>query len=347
MADVTVMGAGIFGLSVAWSCLRRGARVRIVDPAGVAAGASGGPVGALAPHVPERWNAKKRFQFESLIMAERFWAEVAEASGLPTGYGRCGRLQPLADARALALARARARQAAALWQGRARWEVVAAAPAGAWAPASPTGWLVRDSLSARLDPPRAMAALAAALRTGGAEILPEAPPRGAVVWATGAAGLEALSRHFGRRFGSAVKGQAALLAHDAGPGAPQIYADGVHLVPHEGGRLAVGSTSERTFDSPDRVDGRLDEVLQRAARVVPALAGAEVIARWAGLRPRAISRAPLLGRWPGRAGHYIANGGFKIGFGVAPKVGAVMADLVLEGRDGIPAEFTPEALLAG
>ena len=35
--------------------------------------------------------------------------------------------------------------------------------------------------------------------------------------------------------------------------------------------------------------------------------------RWAGLRPRARSRAPMLGAWPGRPGHFIANGGFKIG----------------------------------
>ena len=46
--------------------------------------------------------------------------------------------------------------------------------------------------------------------------------------------------------------------------------------------------------------------------------------------------APLLGPWPGRKGHFIANGGFKIGFGVAPLVAQVMADLVLEGRNRIP-----------
>jgi glycine/D-amino acid oxidase-like deaminating enzyme len=35
----------------------------------------------------------------------------------------------------------------------------------------------------------------------------------------------------------------------------------------------------------------------------------------------------------------VANGGFKIGFGMAPKVAEVMADLVLDGRDGIPEGF--------
>ena len=56
MADVTVLGAGIFGLSIAWALTQKGAHVRVIDPQGVAAGSSGGVVGALAPHVPEQWN---------------------------------------------------------------------------------------------------------------------------------------------------------------------------------------------------------------------------------------------------------------------------------------------------
>ena len=49
MTDVTVFGAGIFGLSVAWACQKKGARVRVIDPGGPGAGASGGVVGALEP----------------------------------------------------------------------------------------------------------------------------------------------------------------------------------------------------------------------------------------------------------------------------------------------------------
>lgn len=58
MVEITVRGAGIFGLSIAWACLQRGATVQVIDPFGPAAGASGGVVGALAPHVPENWNIK-------------------------------------------------------------------------------------------------------------------------------------------------------------------------------------------------------------------------------------------------------------------------------------------------
>jgi glycine oxidase len=63
------------------------------------------------------------------------------------------------------------------------------------------------------------------------------------------------------------------------------------------------------------------------------------------VRPRARSRAPMLGPWPGRPGQFVANGGFKIGFAVAPGAADLMADLLLEGRDAIPEAFRVEASL--
>ena len=331
-ADVTVMGAGVFGLSVAYACARRGARVRVIDPHGVAAGASGGVVGALAPHVPENWNPKKAFQFDSLIMAEGFWAGVADLAGADVGYARSGRLQPLADDRAVELARARAASAAELWQGKALWEVIAAGDAQ-WMPPSPTGLVVHDTLSALIHPRRATRALADAVVALGGEVLTDGAPQGRVVWATGWQGLAEVG-------GAGVKGQAALLRFDAA-GQPQLFADALHIIPHGDGTVAIGSTSEREFDDPLATDAALDDVLARAVAAFPILAGAQVVERWAGVRPRSRSRAPVLGHHPMRPGEFIANGGFKIGFGMAPKVGEVMADLVLDGRDVVPEGFAP------
>ncbi len=329
--DVTVRGAGIFGLSIAWACVQAGARVRVIDPGGVAAGASGGIVGALAPHTPERWNVKKAVQFESLFVAERFWAGIDEVSGLASGYGRTGRLQPVADDRALEFAHERTEAAAVLWQGLAEWRVVPATGAP-WEPPSPSGYLIHDTLSARIHPRQACLSLAAALRAKGCEITATGEDQGAVVWATGVAGL------LDSGAGNGVKGQAVLLRL-AMPDAPQLFADALHVVPHGDGTVAIGSTSERYFDDPTATDGQLDDVLTRARAAVPALRDAPVIARWAGVRPRAASRAPVLGPWPGRDGHFMANGGFKIGFGMAPGVASMMAGLVLHGRDEIPEDF--------
>ena len=167
---------------------------------------------------------------------------------------------------------------------------------------------------------------------------------GITVWATGWRGLEALSQALGKTVGTGIKGQSLTLRYNAAD-RPQLFVDGLHIVPHADGTVAIGSTSERSFDDPAGIDSQCDALHARAVAALPLLAGAPVVERWAGVRPRARSRAPMLGPWPGRPGHYIANGGFKIGFGMAPKVAEVMADLVLDGRDAIPSGFRVEASL--
>lgn len=342
--DLTVMGGGIFGLACAWEATRRGARVRLIERTAIGAGASGGLVGALAPHVPENWNDKKQFQLESLLMAKGWWAEIATTGGVDPGYLRSGRLQPIADDRALANARARIDEARTLWGDSAEWRVIPATGAP-WEPHSPTGFLINDTLTARLHPRRALDALAAALQAKGAEILfGDAPAGGPTLWATGYPGLVDLNAAFAEPVGAGIKGQALLLQHDARDAA-QLFADTLHIVPHADGTTAIGATSENDWQDPAATDSRLDDILTRACAALPILAGSKVIDRWAGIRPRARSRAPMLGPWPYRPGHFIANGGFKIGFGIAPKVAVTMIDLILNGQDRIPAGFRVTANL--
>lgn len=327
-SEITVAGAGIFGLACAWELLRRGQPVRVVEIAQIGAGASGGHVGALAPHAPENWNPKKQVQLAALIAAADWWAGVAEAGGVDPGYARTGRIQPVPEG---AEARMQDRVAAA----RAHWPdwaglVLTDAPDAALVPHSPSGlWLV-DRLTARISPRRAGAALAAAIRARGGEIALGTSAEGPAIWATGAAGLAA----FG---GNGVKGQSALLAYDA-PDAPQVFADGLHIVPHADGTVAIGSTSERDVTDLG-TDDQLEALIDKARAVCPELRTAPVVDRWAGLRPRATSRAPIVGPWPGRPGHYVANGGFKIGLAMAPVCAEMLADLILDGRDRIPAGF--------
>ncbi len=343
MADVTVRGAGIFGLSIAWKALQRGARVRVIDRNGPGSGASGGIVGALQPHVPDPWNALKQFQLDGLIEAGAFWEGIDATSGVSSGFARVGRLQPLMHERDVARARERAVAARSNWGEDALWEIIDARKAGSWFPPSPTGLLVHDTLSAIVSPRGAIRSLAKAIRVNGGEIVADGPDQGQVVWATGWKGLRELGAALGRPVGAGVKGQAALLRHDAG-GKPQVFASGLHIVPHLDGTLAVGSTSEREFAAPTTTDDLLDDIVRRVGEVMPVLTGAAVIERWAGIRPRSANRTPLLGPWPGRAGHHVANGGFKIGFGVAPKIAGTILDLVLDGVDSIPPEFHTERL---
>lgn len=341
MADITVRGAGAFGLTIAWVCAQRGAKVQVVDPYGAGSGSSGGLVGALAPHVPDNWNHKKTFQLDSLLMAENFWSEIEAAGGVSAGYGRTGRLQSIKDDKALELARSRVETARALWRGEAEWTVCKVSELGTWAPPSATGYVIHDTLAARISPRHAGASLIAGLAVMGIEVVPDAPDQGLVVHAKGFAGLQELSAELGKTVGSGIKGQSALLRFDAGE-VPQIFADNLYMLPHADGTLAIGSTTEREFDDPNETDDLLEDVIERVRTLMPVLHGAEVIDRWAGVRPRSKTRSPMLGAYPGRPGHFIANGGFKIGFGMAPKVAHVMADLLLEGVDTIPKGFRVE-----
>jgi glycine oxidase len=342
--DLTVRGGGVTGLAIAWEAARRGARVRLIETARIGAGASGGLVGALAPHTPEQWTPAKEFQLRALLAAPGFWAGVEHTSGLATGYAPTRRWQPIADAAGIALAKLRAKDAKILWQGQADWRVVPR-PDHPLAPASPTGLLVEDTLSARVHPRMALTALVAAIRARGGEVIEgtEAEDEGPVIWATGVAGLAALGAGQGAGQavkGQGVKGQAASLLCPGFETAPQVFVEGLHVVPHVDGTIAIGSTSENVW-TDEGTDALLEVLIEKARALLPVLSAAPVVERWAGVRPKSASRKPLLGPWPGRPGVFVANGGFKIGFGIAPEVARVMVDLVLEGVEGIPAPFRP------
>jgi len=359
--DVLVVGAGVFGLACAWACLQRGLSVAVAE-AGPApgAGASGGLVGALAPFAPDRWDARKAFQLRALLGAEREWRAIAAAGGVDPCYARCGRLIPLADDAARARAEALARAARAHWGGAGEWRLLGPQAAPGWlAPDAAACGAVLETLSARLDPRAAVAALAAAVVARGGEIgcgmrAAEVAadgvrcaggflPAGLVVVAAGAgsAGLVPEAPVAG------VKGQAALLAAAAPGGAPLIAEAGLYVVPQGPGRVAVGSTSEAQWADAVGTDAALDAVIARARAICPALAAAPVVARWAGLRPRARRPDPMLGPLPDRPGVLMATGGFRTGFGLALAAGAAVAAMAAGEAVDLPRGYRVSDHLAG
>lgn len=345
-ADVIVIGAGVFGLHTALALQKRGKIVRVLDRANrLGAGASGGIVGALAPHMPERWNAKKQFQLDALLSLAPLMAEVERVSGLSTGFGKSGRITPLETETARERAMHRAAQAADHWPRTVEMRVL---PGDAWPrwmtpEAAPHG-LVHDTLSARLYPARTITALAGAFAEGPGTLSLGANVRAVrqdaveladgtrisarqIVIAAGVPGFELMAQHVSETPGRGEKGQAILLDFDA-QNLPVIQGDGLYVVPHAGGGVAVGSTSERIYDNPTSTDDQLQRLHRKALLICPRLAKACVVERWAGERPRANGRDPMIGALPGRPSLFAMMGGFKIGFGIAHRCAEAVAQMM-------------------
>jgi glycine oxidase len=158
--------------------------------------------------------------------------------------------------------------------------------------------------------------------------------------------LEAISAPMQKPIGQLVKGQAALLSADIDPSLPVIFLNGLYVVAHEGGHVAIGSTSEDVFDDAFATDAQLDDLVRRARELVPILADAPVVERWAGLRPKAIDRDPMVGSHPDHP-HVIAlTGGFKVSFGLAHKLAETAVDLAIGQPNILPASFTLQNHLA-
>ena len=100
--DLVVAGAGVMGLWAARHALKRGESVLVLEKREVGAGASGGFLGSLMPHMPDRWNAKKQLQYDGLASLEAAVGELEADTGLDCGYRRCGRLMPMKHERMLA-----------------------------------------------------------------------------------------------------------------------------------------------------------------------------------------------------------------------------------------------------
>ncbi len=334
------------GLWAAVHAERRGIRAVIADAGRLGEGASGGVLGALMPHMPYQWSEKKQFQFDALVSLEAEIAALEFETGLSAGYSRSGRLIPLPKPHLNTIARGRFEDAEQHWwvgDRRFHWHVLDRPPIDGWIEASAgESGFVHDTLAARVAPRLLIAALIAFLRRakhvrilehatvagldpdrGTAEIEGETIVFSHCILAAGHQSfplLQGLTPGLKQPLGQPVKGQAALLNADIDPALPTIFLDGLYVVAHEGGHVAIGSTSENRFDHPTSTDVQLDALIEAARGIVPMLRDAPVVERWAGLRPKAIDRDPMIGRHPDHRRLIALTGGFKVSFGLAHRL---------------------------
>ncbi|RKD66515.1 glycine oxidase [Rhizobium sp. WW_1] len=356
------------GLWAAVHAERLGIQALLVEAGRFGQGASGGLLGALMPHMPDKWSDKKQFQFDALIALEEEVAALEAETGLSAGYRRAGRLIPLPKPHLRQIALGHSEDADVHWrhgERRFHWHVLDAAPVEGWIePSLAESGFVYDTLAARVAP-RALLKVLCKFLAGarhvriaeGVAIDGVDPERGLARTKDGdirfgrcilAAGhrsfpiLDALTEGRKSSLGQSVKGQAAMLKADVDGGLPVIFRDGLYIVPHENGLVAVGSTSENRFEDPLSTDGQLDDLLAAARAMAPALAGAEVVERWAGLRPKAVDRDPMVGAHPDHPSLIALTGGFKVSFGLAHRLAeaAVREAADVAGCFKLPRTFT-------
>ena len=331
--ECLVIGAGVFGLSIARELKKAGREVLVVDSSGVGAGASATPLGVLAPHAPDRWNEKKQSQFEALTSLSSVVAELEEETGVDIGYLQCGRLIPLTRDTHVPLWQGRAKDAAVNWRGIADMKIVSPDPSWLSPDSAPFG-AVQCGLTARIDARGYCRALAVSigiveggyhlstLEAGEARFENGERLRAKqIVLATGADAFRYLpDPEEGTPSGRGEKGQAAVLRLAEGAKVddlPLIYRDRLYIVPRGAGLVSVGATSEREFSAPDTTDEQLDTLIERAREICPLLERAETVERWARLRPRAADKRLLVGPHPTLEGVTVATGGFKTGLAMA------------------------------
>lgn len=112
----------------------------------------------------------------------------------------------------------------------------------------------------------------------------------------------------------------------------------IYIVPRtqgpQAGTALIGATEEDAGFDMHTFQTDLDHLRQRAATLLPALGdpvAAPQVEAWAGLRPAAADRLPVIGRLPATDYQWIAAGHFRNGILLAPATAVALADL-LEGK---------------
>lgn len=121
-----------------------------------------------------------------------------------------------------------------------------------------------------------------------------------------------------------------------------VMANGRYAIPRRDGHILVGSTLEYAGFDKTTTEEALQSLRESAAELLPALADAEVVKQWAGLRPGSPDGIPYIGAVDAHPGLWLNCGHFRNGLVLAPASCQLLADLLLEQPTSIdPAPYKP------
>jgi len=352
--DVIVVGGGIVGGAIALQLAQSKLHVALLDRQNPGREASWAAAGMLSP-APDSPSAIPLVPFgrASLNLYPEFISEIEEISGQRAGLRRDGAIEvlfsadaehqlstlvalhrglglpteplPIDEARKLEPALGREARAAAWmkYEGfidpRALIEAVLAA-------ASASG--VELHTGANVTQITGEGG-----RCGGVTTASEKFGAGQVVLAAGAfsAKIEGFAPPVSVR---PIRGQMVALSSAAIPLRRVLRSERGYLVPRGGAspqRIVAGSTLEDAGFEKRVTPGGLERIFSAAQELVPALAGAEVLETWSGLRPDTPDHLPLLG--PGElTGLTIATGHYRNGILLAPITAKLVREWITEQR---------------
>ncbi|WP_372867481.1 glycine oxidase ThiO [Pseudomonas sp.] len=125
-----------------------------------------------------------------------------------------------------------------------------------------------------------------------------------------------------------------------------VLANGRYAIPRRDGHILIGSTLEHVGFDKTPTEEALASLKASAVGLLPALADADVVGHWAGLRPGSPKGLPFIGPVPGHEGLWLNCGHFRNGLVLAPASCQLLADLLL-GREPIidPVPYAPAGRL--
>lgn len=359
--DFLILGGGVIGLSIAFHLSRQSASVTVLD-AGEPGQASSAAAGMLAPLAETAEPGPfLDLALDSLRRYPAFVAALRDVGGQDLHIEGPGMLRVArTDEEEAALCRALAWQPALglplhrITGAEARRLEPGLSPGVQAAVLSPS--------EKHVEPRRLLAALDAACRAQGVEILSDHPATGLETARSRThAILSGPDRHtFGtlvltagawncalrQRLGfdvpvTPLRGQIlALGPQSPAPISHTIYTHGAYLVPRADGRIVAGATEEWAGFTAETDDAAVSKLRSEAFALIPALAAWPLHSAWAGLRPVSADGLPLLGRVSGWDNVHVATGHGRNGILLSPVTGALMADHLLHDAP-LPAAFDP------
>jgi glycine oxidase len=310
--DIVVAGAGIIGLALALELQRRGASVTIIDTAAAGGGASTAAAGMLAAEDPHNPSELRELSLLSISLYDRFLDRLTALSGLPIPYQTTSTLQYLDDGTILHLAERsvdpRQLTAAALQAvRRSRIQLIEHA-IRLETSEHPTGISIHPQHGPAIEAKRL-------IHTSGA-------------WFC--------ERFRGRPAITPRKGQMLRVQIPAALDLREVHrSSSIYIVPRtqgsQAGTALIGATEEEAGFDTRTSQADLDQLRRRAAGLLPAMGDpttAPQVEAWAGLRPAAADRLPLIGRLPGSRHQWMAAGHYRNGILLAPATAVALADLL-------------------